>query len=92
MDGEPCDRDRWMRLHEDPEKAHVALTRCGAVRVSTVWIGMWLGPLEEGRTPLIYETLVSGGPLDGQTGRYPNRVAALAGHDQWVAEVKALPR
>ena len=56
------------------------------VRVSTVWIGIWILPEEFG-VPMLYETLVFGGPRDGQGERYPNRVAALAGHDRWVAEV-----
>lgn len=38
--------------------------------------------------PQIFETMVFGGPLDGECWRYANEPAALAGHDQVVATLK----
>jgi hypothetical protein len=63
--------------------AHTVLD--DGVSVSTVWTGMDYNFFGEG-PPLIFETMVFGGTLDGYQWRYPNEVAALAGHDQAVAE------
>jgi hypothetical protein len=41
-----------------------------------------------GGPPLLFETLVFGGPLADEGDRYPTRAAALAGHDQMVARVR----
>lgn len=50
------------------------------------WIStVWLGPVVRQ-----YETLVFGGPRDQWRTRYATSAAALAGHDQVVAEVLAL--
>lgn len=60
-------------------------TRFGEVEVSTVFLGLdhaFEGP------PLLFETLVFGGELDGQMERYSTRQSAIAGHDQMVAKVR----
>lgn len=55
------------------------------VRVSTVFLGLdhqWGdGP------PVLWETLVFGGALDGEMVRYTSRAAALAGHQQMCQRV-----
>jgi hypothetical protein len=55
-----------------------------------VWIGidyrMRPGP------PLIFETMIFGGPLDQTQWRWPSEEAALAGHDQAVALVRDAAR
>jgi hypothetical protein len=38
--------------------------------------------------PIIFETMVFGGPLDQEQWRYATKEAALAGHDQAVAAVQ----
>lgn len=38
-------------------------------------------------TPILYETMVFGGPLGGEMERYTSREAAVAGHEQMVARV-----
>ncbi len=57
------------------------------VRVSTVFLGLdhsfGDGP------PLLYETLVFGGPLDGTMRRYATRAEALAGHREMVLRAHA---
>jgi hypothetical protein len=64
----------------------VAKTKVSESEVSTVFLSLdhshGEGP------PLIYETMVFGGPLDQEQDRYPTRDAALAGHDQMVARVR----
>jgi hypothetical protein len=77
----------WMALIET-DYQRVALTEVGDVQVSTVWLGLdhnfgLHGP------PLIFETLVFGGTHDGDGERYATEAAALGGHDQWVAAVRA---
>jgi hypothetical protein len=86
-DGQPMTQAEWMEKFEDMTYRHVAVTAIGEdVEVSTVWIGLdynfWGGP------PLVLETVVFGGDLDGEMRRYPNENAALAGHDQMVALVR----
>jgi hypothetical protein len=56
-----------------------------ATYVSTIWLGLDLAADLLGRTPLIYETMIFGGPHDQRQWRYPTRGAAVAGHDQAVA-------
>ena len=38
--------------------------------------------------PILWETMVFGGPLDQEQRRYHTRQEALAGHEQMVEEVK----
>lgn len=55
--------------------------------VSTVWLGLdhqfGDGP------PLIFESLVFGGGMDGEMERYSTEAEARAGHDALVAKVRA---
>jgi len=72
----------WALSYENmtEEARRVARTALdGEVVVSTVWLGLdhqWApaGP------PLIFETMIFGGPLDGETWRYATEEQALAGH------------
>ena len=98
FDGEPITVEEWTALY-DARFSEIALTPQAAARwrvgyddlgemsVSTVWIGLNLrcgdGP------PLIFETLVQGGPLNGEIGRYSTAGAAAAGHARWVALCRA---
>ena len=99
LDGRPINMDEWARLlslkHEarrtgkrgetqpadDPTR--IGSDHVGDVWVSTVWLGLnhswWPGP------PLIFETMVFGGPDNEEMERYATKEAALAGHDRWVA-------
>jgi hypothetical protein len=85
FDGEPITMWQWAELwHSD---RHVQLTTVGDVEVSTVWLGLNHNFGLDG-PPLIFESMVFGGILDGEQCRYPNWNAALAGHDQLVAQVR----
>jgi len=58
------------------------------IEVSTVFLGLdhnfsGTGP------PVLWETLVFGGPLDGEGGRYTTKAAALQGHQAYCAKVRA---
>ena len=82
-DGNPIGVWEWVRLFESLDRLIVRTRVDDDVEVSTVWLGLdysfGLG------TPLIYETMIFGGEHDEYQWRYPNRDAALAGHDQAVA-------
>lgn len=85
-DGNPITVAEWERLFRANERRSVARTELPAgVEISTVWIGL---DHRFGRPgpPLIFETMIFGGgdDLDGRCWRWPNRHAALAGHDQAV--------
>jgi hypothetical protein len=67
----------WGRWFETAER-HVAQVHLGDVTISTVFLGLdhsW-----GGGPPLIFETMVFGGPHDGYQERYSTRTEALMGH------------
>jgi hypothetical protein len=86
---QPChDLMKWATWFETAADAkRVALDEIGGVRVSTVFLGVdhnWgEGP------PLIYETMIFGGPHDDYQERYSTREEALAGHANAVALVRS---
>jgi len=68
----------WARWFEDHDR-RVAMDMVGDVRVSTVFLGIdhnWL----LGGPPVLWETMIFGGPHDGEMWRYASREAAEAGH------------
>ena len=87
LDGEPvpCDDSaEWCRWFESGDR-RVASTHVGDVLVSTVFLAInhnyGAGP------PLLFETMVFGGPLDEHCERYASRAEAVAGHERVVALV-----
>ena len=82
--GHPLDAADWLRAFEGDRT--VARTQVGDAMVSTVFLGLdhnWgQGP------PLIFETMVFGGPNNEYMLRYSTESAALAGHDQVVSAVR----
>jgi hypothetical protein len=86
--GEPIDRDQWARLFAD--ERHVGDDEIDGVQVSTVYVGLDLGVggmLGTG-PPLIFESMVFGGPLDSWTERYSSEREARAGHARVVELVR----
>lgn len=81
--GRPCTLGRWTELMEDraDESRIVGFTKFdgGRIAVSTVWWGLDLG-FHIGSAPLMFETMIFGGKLDGRQFRYPSREAAERGH------------
>ena len=79
----------WARWFERSELQRVVARDGDDVRgiVSTVFIGIdhnfsGTGP------PLLWESMVFGGPLDREQARYSSRAAAVAGHAALVARVQ----
>lgn len=58
----------------------------GDVRVSTVFLG--LDYSFSGGVPVLWETMVFGGPLDGEEERYTSKEDALKGHAAMLERVK----
>lgn len=84
-DGEPITRDAWVASYGDGDSRRVAATEIGDQRVSTVWLGIDHNFSDHG-PPLIFETMVF--PDANVCVRTPTAAAALAAHDQVVAEVR----
>jgi hypothetical protein len=76
----------WARWFGQCESRHVADDQIGDVRISTVFIGLdhryGDGP------PLIFETLIFGGDLDGHMWRYSTWDDAEIGHRMAVKKAK----
>jgi hypothetical protein len=87
-DGNHISQEEWSLKFSDLSYKHIAITPVGEdTEVSTVWMGIDHNFFGEG-PPLIFETQIFGGDLDGYIWRWPNIDAARAGHDQVVAQVQ----
>lgn len=74
------------------EHRRVGDTEAGDARVSTVFLSMdhrYEGDPDP--RPVLWETMVFGGPLEGFQGRYRTYAEAVAGHAAMVERVKAAP-
>lgn len=84
----PChDLLEWATWFETADR-HVANDWFKEVRVSTVFLGLDHSFLLAG-PPLIFETMVFGGPLDQEQERYSTWDEAEKGHAEMLAKVKA---
>lgn len=80
--------DCWMVKFEDMQYRRVALAILAKgsdheVTVSTVWLGLDHNFSNTG-PPLIFETMVWGGPLDQEKRRHATEADALAEHEAAV--------
>lgn len=83
--GEPVPTDMWTAAYLlEAGDRRVAKTIVPGGHVSTVFIPInhnyASDPDMEDMRPLVYETMVFGGPLDGWQDRYSTRAEALRGH------------
>lgn len=82
--GNPISPEEWGRLHSDESYMRIGGTVvAGGAYVSTVWVGINMNYTRQG-PPIIFETLVSGGPMDGRMWRYATEGQAVIGHDEVV--------
>lgn len=90
VDGKPLEVLEWAALFEQRRAGggwwQIGYTEIGEAMVSTVWCGIDHNFFDDG-SPLIFETLVRGGPLDGEIERYSTKQEAADGHARWVAAV-----
>ena len=78
-DGIEMTVDQWITDFKNMDKRRVAVDEVPPnVKISTVWLGLnhqyGEGP------PMIFETMVFGGPMDGEMWRYSTEEEALSGH------------
>lgn len=78
------DRDTWIREFAKTDRS-IAVTEANNGRVSTVFLGLDHG-FGTGK-PVLFETMVFGGPLDGGCERYADMRGAIDGHARWVERV-----
>ena len=57
-------------------------------RVSTVFLGLDHNHAFDLSNPILWETMIFGGPLDGTMRRYETRAEAARGHAELVARAK----
>ncbi len=84
----------WGRWFEEATKTRrrvVGNEKVNGITVSTVFLGIDQS-YGDGSLPILFETMVFDGPLDGEMDRYATWDEALAGHQAMVERVKALPR
>lgn len=94
-DGNPVratDLLAWGKFMENIPAKQVALHRLpNGVQVSTIFTGLDMAPLskmDEPHEPILWQTLVTGGKLHGETQQYRSRSAAEAGHAEMLERVK----
>ena len=82
----PCnDVLKWCRWFEECKDRHVADITLNNVRISTVFLG--IDHAFGGALPLLFETMVFGGPLDGEQERYSTWEQAERGHAEMVYRI-----
>lgn len=72
----------WANWLETTDR-QVAMDKLGDVEVSTVFLG--LDHSFGGAAPILFETMIFGGPHDQYQDRYSTREEALAGHQKALA-------
>jgi hypothetical protein len=80
QDGNPTNRDGWLAAFAD---RLIATDFFDDIKVSTVFIGLDVGLATNSKVPLLFETMVFGGSLDGEEWHWATKKEALKGH-QWV--------
>lgn len=91
--GEPVacdDLDTWANFLENRDARRVAQDRDEGPDGADVWISTVFLSLDHqygDGPPILWETMVFGGPLDGEQNRYTSRAAALAGHQRMCKAV-----
>lgn len=85
-EGEPITAGMWEMYRGLPDYYRVSYDVVGNVVISTVWLGIdhGLGSLRGGR-PIIFETMIFGGPMDQECWRYYTEAEAKAGHAEVVS-------
>lgn len=76
----PCaNRLLWIAWMQIRQHRIIAQDRIGDIGVSTVFLGIDHNFVDVG-PPVLWETLLVGGPRDGEIQRYQTQDAARAGH------------
>jgi hypothetical protein len=87
MGGAPMSDVEWALAFGDTAGRRVGYDTVGDVIVSTVWLGIDHS-FGDAETPVIFETMVFGGPLHEVFDRYATLEGARAGHALMLARVQ----
>lgn len=82
---EEPDGEAWLNWFGRTDR-HVAEDTFGKTTVSTVFLGIDHNHL--GSIPILFETMIFGGPFDSEQERYATYEQAENGHKRWVEKVK----
>lgn len=83
----------WGRWFEKKENRIVDQTREGDVLISTVFLGLdHRFSYDESAPPLVFETMIFGGPHDQFQERYCTWDEAVAGHNRAIEKVRSKPK
>lgn len=86
----PATIDEWAKWYETSGDARrVGLDMLPNCKVSTVFLALDHSFSNGRGLPILFETMVFGGPLDGEQERYSFWDEAEAGHKAMVERVKA---
>lgn len=91
--GAPITWQQFVRLKWDTngpvsDYARIGSDTVDGVEVSTVWLGL-NHAYAYTATPLIFESMIFGGDLDGECVRYTTEQEARAGHQRIVERLRA---
>jgi hypothetical protein len=89
--GKPIDALKWSILHDDRDYVVIdreVATMKPLAEVSTVWLGLNHNWDPDGE-PLIFESMVFGGPENGMLERYATEAEAREGHIKMIAKLRA---
>lgn len=78
------------RWYEEPSNRRVAYNETGDTSVSTIFLGInqrMMGPVGEDLPPIVFETRVFGGPMNGHQVRYVTWDEAMKGHVETCRKV-----
>ncbi len=88
--GEPLAVDDvlvWAQWFEVAKNRVVQQNTIGGVKVSTVFLGLDHN-FGDSLAPVLWESMIFGGPLDQEQRRYTSKAEALAGHEELCALVR----
>lgn len=82
------DLETWGVFFENNDNRRLAQTVINEkTRVSTIFLGLDHNFYANGE-PVLFETMIFGGPLDGQQWRYTTYADAERGHDEAVTQAR----
>jgi len=83
-----ADLMEYAEWFENSTARFINQTMIGDIKVSTVFLGLDHS-FGDGQTPILFETMVFGGPLDQQQDRYSTYDEAEAGHEKMCNLVRS---
>lgn len=85
---EPDHRTWGEWIERSGDKRRIGNDTVHGARVSTIFLGISHNYTSKG-PPILWETMVFGGPYDQSQERYSNRADACFGHQRWLEKVKS---